>query len=72
MGAFGHHCNPGPILPHLYVENIVLAQKLAKLELLYIDLFQKSLYSFLATGCPGGTVFIDLGLYRDLFQKKGL
>ena len=31
-GVFGHQCNPGPILPHLYVKNIVLAQKLAKLQ----------------------------------------
>ena len=30
-GVFGHQCNPVPILPHLYVRNIVLAQKLAKL-----------------------------------------
>ena len=31
-GVFGHQCNPCPILPHLYVKNIVLAQKLAKLQ----------------------------------------
>ena len=26
-GVFGHQCNPGAILPHLYVKNIVLAKK---------------------------------------------
>ena len=28
-GVFGHHCNPDSILLHLYMKNIVLAQKLA-------------------------------------------
>ena len=30
--VFGHQCNPGPILPHSYVKNIVPAQKLPKLQ----------------------------------------
>ena len=31
-GVFGHQCNLGPILPHLYAKNIVPAQKLPKLQ----------------------------------------
>ena len=31
-GVFGHHCNPDSILLHLYIKNIVLAQKLTKLQ----------------------------------------
>ena len=33
-GVFGHQCNLGPILPHLYATNIVPAQKLPKLQYL--------------------------------------